>query len=204
MSDYFALLGQPRRPWLNPDELKRDFLALSAQAHPDRVHGSSEAEKRAAQNRYAELNQAYQTLLNPKQRLQHLLELETGTKPAQVQQVPAELTEFFFPIAQLFRQTDAFLVEKAKKTSPLLQVQLFEAAQEWVEKLKAVQQQLNHRQRELEDELRNVDLRWTEEGNNNSAERQNILRQLEELYRLFSYYTKWEAQVQERIVQLSL
>ncbi len=203
MSDYFALLGEPRRPWLDPEKLKKKFLTQSSAAHPDRVHGGTEAEKRSAQERYAELNRAYQALRNPKERLQHIFELETGAKPQQVQQVPAELMEFFFIVAQLFKQTDLFLAEKAKTSSPMLQVRLFETAQDWIEKLKAIQQMLGSRQQGLAAELRRIDEHWAAQERGDSR-RDDLLRQLEELYRLFSYYAKWEAQVQERIVQLSL
>ena len=37
MADYFALLDEPRRPWLDPEELKAKFHALTATVHPDRV-----------------------------------------------------------------------------------------------------------------------------------------------------------------------
>ena len=202
MSDYFALLGEPRRPWLEPEALKKKFLTQSSEAHPDRVHGGTETEKRSAQERYAQLNRAYQALRNPKERLQHLFELETGAKPQQIQHVPAELMEFFFIVAQLFKQTDSFLAEKAKTSSPMLQVGLFETAQDWIEKLKEIQQALGLRQEALAAELRGLDERWPQERGD--SRRDDLLRQLEELYRLFSYYAKWEAQVQERIVQLSL
>ena len=49
MADYFALLAQPRRPWIDSEELKKRFLGLSADLHPDRVHESSPAEKERAQ-----------------------------------------------------------------------------------------------------------------------------------------------------------
>src|SRR5438132_9046006 len=51
MIDYFALLHEPRRPWLDPDLLKQKFISLSAEVHPDRVHLAGEAEKHAAQQR---------------------------------------------------------------------------------------------------------------------------------------------------------
>ncbi len=199
MTDYFSLLAEPRRPWLDPESLKKKFLTLSAAVHPDRVHNSGEEEKSAAQKRYTELNQAYQHLRNPKERLQHLLELETGTKPQQVQQVPADLMEFFFQVGQLFKQTDSFLAEKAKTSSPLLQVQLFETAQDWTEKLNTLQQQLNGRQERLVTELKELDARWVDVAN-----RTLILGRLEELYRLFSYFGRWQSQIQEKIVQLAL
>ena len=56
MIDCFALLNEARRPWIDPELLKQKFLTLSAEAHPDRVHNASEPEKRAAQQRYTELN----------------------------------------------------------------------------------------------------------------------------------------------------
>lgn len=205
MNDYFALLDEPRRPWLDPDLLKRKFLALSAEAHPDRVHGAEDEERRSAERRYAELNQAYNHLRRPKERLQHFLELETGLKPQQVQQIPSGLTQFFIEVAQLFRQTDAFLAEKNKTTSPILKVRLIETGQDWTEKLNALQQELNVRQEELAAQLKSMDAEWLQHHKSGATTQAlEVLSRLEELYRLFSYYTRWESQVQERIVQLAL
>ena len=203
MTDYFSILDQPRRPWLDPEVLKKQFLALSTAVHPDRVHNASDGEKQAAQHRYAELNLAYNQLRQPKERLQHLLELETGAKPRQVQQVPAELTEFFFQIGQLLRQTDAFLTNKAATPSPLLQVQLFETGQSWTEKLTELQRQVHARQGWLLENLRRLDEEWVRNASTQQQDRCGMLRRLEDLYRLFSYFARWESQIQERIVQLS-
>ena len=85
MPDYFALLNESRRPWLNADLLKQKFLALASDLHPDRIHNASDADKSEATKRYAELNAAYNCLLEPKSRLLHLLELESGAKPKDVQ-----------------------------------------------------------------------------------------------------------------------
>ena len=49
MSDSFALLEKPRRPWLDPEELKESFHRLTAAAHPDRdrrLRGLRGAERR--------------------------------------------------------------------------------------------------------------------------------------------------------------
>jgi hypothetical protein len=48
MTDCFDLLGEPRRPWLDAEALKSRFLLLSAEAHPDRVHGGTDEAKAAA------------------------------------------------------------------------------------------------------------------------------------------------------------
>src|SRR5476651_706105 len=143
MSDYFALLNEPCRPWLDAELLKQKFLALSASAHPDKIHSGSESEKSAAAKQFAELNAAYNCLLEPKSRLLHLLELELGAKPKDIQQIPTALADLFAEVATSCRNADTFLVEKNKATSPLLQVQLFERGQDWVDKLNVLQRKLN-------------------------------------------------------------
>src|SRR5438552_3749791 len=117
MTDQFALLNQPRRPWLDVDSLKQKFLDLSSKVHPDRVHNSGGAEKRSAQAHYTDLNAAYTRLREPKSRLLHFLELELGQKPSNVQSIPPDLMDLFLQISQLCREADAFLAEAAAVSS---------------------------------------------------------------------------------------
>jgi curved DNA-binding protein CbpA len=203
MIDCFALLQEPRRPWLDPEALKQKFLALSAQLHPDRVHHASEAEKSEAQRRFAELNSSYQRLRDPKERLQHLLELELGAKPQQVQRIPPELMDVSMEVAGLCRQADAFIVEKGRTSSPLLLVQIFERGQEWAGKLTGLQRQIQCRQGALEAELKRLDAEWEAVENQRGPGRRDTLPRLEELWRLFGFCGRWSAQLQERIVRLS-
>lgn len=199
MPDYFALLDEPRRPWLEPDHLKQKFLGLSAQVHPDKFHAAGETERSAAAKKFAEMNAAYRCLAEPKSRLLHLLELELGAKPKDIQSIPTNLADLFAEVAMTCRQADGFLAEKTRVVSPLLHVQLFERGQEWVEKLQALQQKLNRLLEQLIGALKSLDERWQA-----PAARSEILPSLEELYRLFGYFNRWNSQVQERIVQLSL
>lgn len=184
--------------------MKQRFLALSAEVHPDRVHGASPAEKGAAQRRYAELNAAYQRLRAPKERLQHLLELEGGGKPEQVQRIPPELMEMSMEIAQACRQADTFLEERNRTTSPLLQVQLFERGQELMERLRAVRQEIESRHAILVNELKRLDSDWGPDEVRDGARRRSALPRLEELWRLFGYFARWTGQIEERLVQISL
>lgn len=199
--DYFALLDEPRRPWLEGNLLKQKFLALSANLHPDKIHSASESEKNAASKKFAELNAAYNCLAAPKSRLLHLLELELGAKPADIQQIPNDLANIFAEVSIACGSADRFLAEKAKASSPLLQVQLFERAQEWIEKLNAFQKKLSGLQEQLIAKLRALDTQWI---GGSSETHTNLLNELEELYRLFGYFNRWNGQIQERIVQLSL
>src|SRR5262249_20203694 len=109
MTDPFALLDEPRRPWLDPARLKAKFLSLSALVHPDRTHGATEQEKAVANQRFTELNAAYLRLRELKSRLQVLIELERGTAPSSVQPVGSKYVSLFTQISDLCRKTDTFL-----------------------------------------------------------------------------------------------
>jgi DnaJ-domain-containing protein 1 len=200
MTDYFVLLNQPRRPWLEPDTLKSKFLALAAKAHPDKQRTGSEAERLAANRHYAELNVGYHCLAEPKSRLLHLLELEQGAKPRDIEQIPDALADLFAEVAMTCRNADNFLNDKNQATSPLLQVQQFEQSQEWVERLRGLQTKLAGPNKKLVDALKSLDASWM----SGTGDRTALLNRLEELYRLFGYFNRWNSQIQERIVQLSL
>lgn len=201
MTDYFVLLNEPRRPWLEPEAVKAKFLRLAAETHPDKRHDATEEEKNAANRCYAELNAAYNCLAEPKSRLRHLLELELGAKPRDVQQIPVALADLFAEVATTCRKADDFLAEKGKVTSPLLQVRLFERAQEWIERLNQSQKKLNALRERLTGELKSLDAKWTA---TDGASRRDLLPMLEELYRLLGYFNRWHSQIQERVVRLSL
>lgn len=199
MSDYFALFNEPHRPWLDADLLKQKFLAQSANLHPDKIHSASDDEKNVAAKKFAELNAAYNCLTEPKSRLLHLLELELGAKPKDIQQIPNALADLFAEVAGVCKSTDNFLTEKKRATSPLLQVQFFERGQNWIEQLNSLQKKLNDLREKFLGELKLLDEKWIADENS----RREILPKLEELYRLFSYFNRWNNQVQERVVQLS-
>lgn len=197
MTDYFKLLEQSRRPWLDAEALKQKFLELSAQAHPDRVHSAPEPERRAAERQAAELNAAYQCLREPKERLRHLLELEAGARPADIRAVPPELSEQFFEIGRLCRNADGLIAEKAKRASPLLQAALFARGAEVTEALAAMQQKIGARREELLAGLKVMDAAWDATATEHPRER------LEEIRQLLGYFARWSEQLQERMVKLT-
>jgi curved DNA-binding protein CbpA len=204
-TDYFALLNETRKPWLETEQLKTNFLALSAEVHPDRVHGAPESEKHEANRRYAELNAAYQCLREPKSRLLHLLELELGRRPADVQRIPPGTMDLFVEVGQVCRDVDGFLAQRAKTTSPMMKVQLFASAMEWSDRLNALQQKVNAKKEELSAELLSINPQFETAAPPGSPERQHGLpfERLEQIYRVLSYIARWTEQLQERIVQLS-
>lgn len=205
MTDAFALLSEPRRPWLDPEALKQKFLPLSAEAHPDRIHSASDEAKQQATSRYAELNAAYNTLREPRDRLLHLLELELGAKPKDVQRIPPGTMDLFVEVGQLCRDVDAFIAQRANATSPLVKVQMFERGMEWTEKLQDLQRRINVKREELVAELQGMNAIWENASPIGSPERLSALpmERLEQVYRVFSYIARWTEQIQERIVQLA-
>jgi DnaJ-domain-containing protein 1 len=205
MTDAFALLNEPRRPWLEADALKQKFLSLSNEVHPDRVHSASEAEKERVTSRYAGLNAAHNTLREPRDRLLHLLELEAGAKPSDIQRIPSGTMDLFAEVGQLCRDVDAFLAQRANVTSPLLKVQTFERGLEWTDKLQALQQRINTKRDELTGELQRMNAQWESAPPIGSPQRVEALplERLEQIYRVFSYIARWSEQIRERHVQLT-
>lgn len=201
MTDCFALLDETRRPWLDPEALREKFLAHSARLHPDRVHGATIEEKQVSQQLCAELNSAYLRLRNPRDRLQHLIELELGQRPEPIQEVPPDLLDLCFNLARLFGEAKDSCRERAGITSPLLKVDLMVNRANLTDRLAAVLQELRSREGELLVRLREVDRQW-EQDEARSQPRGKLLGELEEISRSLGFYSRWREQVQENLVQL--
>jgi curved DNA-binding protein CbpA len=199
--DAFALLGVPRRPWLDAEVLKRGFLSLSGECHPDRLHDGTEEQKRGAQERFTELNKAYQSLLDPRERLLHLAELETDSRrTTDVQDIPPGLMSLFFEVGKICRKADALIAEKTAETSPVLKVQMFARGQEEIEELQKVKRAVAFSREALLNEIKSLDTGWEAMD---PSEQNSKLGRLQEIAGLLNYSKKWDAQIEERIVRLS-
>lgn len=205
MIDYFAELGEARRPWLDESSLHARFLKLSAACHPDRVHGASTAERDSAQERFTALNAAYQCLRQPRSRVAHLLALEQGREPSRIVSVPADAMELFTRVGSECHATDRFLEERSKVESPILKVQLFERGMELSDRLMHLQKSLAEAQSQLEQELKDLNAAWESSSDSGSVDRATRLplAELERIQQLLSYYSRWTEQLHERIARLS-
>ncbi len=204
-ADCFALLEVPRRPWVDTDALKGGFLARSTTVHPDRFHGADEATRAAAGNAYSELNTAYQTLREPRERLLHLIELETGSKPRDIQRIPPGTMDLFVEVGQACREGDEFLKEKATAVSPMLKLRLLQAGLEWMDRFQALQARVNGRRDELDAEMKSMNAAWENAPAPGDPSRLGALpiERLETVYRSMSYISRWTGQIQERVVRLA-
>jgi DnaJ-domain-containing protein 1 len=203
MTDHFAALGLPRRPWLDADALKDTFHARSNEVHPDRVHEADEATRRAADTQYAALNSAYQTLREPKPRLHHLLTLERNAKPGDLKTIPEDMVQRFGEVNGLLRQTATLLTARTQAQSTLLQVQLLEQSIPLLEQISRAQAALAASRDSLIVEVKKLDGRWTASFGG-SPRREADLADAERLYHLLGFVDRWAAQLQERMVQLTL
>lgn len=206
MTDAFELLTEPRRPWPDLASLKSRFLTQTGQVHPDRVHGASEDERAAANARYAELNAAYNRLREPKDRLRHLYELETGGAPKDIQRIPPGTMDLFVDVGQTCRDCDAYLVGRSGSTSPMLKLKAFQEGLGWTERLLDLQRRVNARRDALSAELTTLNPVWDSAPAVGSPSRREALplERLEQIYRTMSYITRWTEQIQERVVQLAV
>jgi curved DNA-binding protein CbpA len=191
MIDYFALLEQPRAPWLDPASLKDSYHRKTLATHPDTA-GAGDTERG-----FSELNEAYQALQDPKRRLHHLLELEGHAPSSKDQTVPQELHELFPAIGSL-SQRASLLLEKMKTASSalnrsLLKPQILELQKETKELRETIQA--------LSDaslaQLRLVNARWAKNPTEEIAALSN-------LYLVFAYLKRWSAELDEIAFQLSL
>ena len=106
MTDYFALLDEARRPWLEPEKLKEKYFSLARTAPAD-----------------AELNEAFRVLCDPKLRLHHLLTLE-GADLVAGRPVPAAVADLSWKAGTLLREIERWLARNQAAASTLVRALL--------------------------------------------------------------------------------
>lgn len=74
--DHFALFGLPRTFALDRTLLDQLYRDIQARVHPDKHAHLSDADRRVAMQWATQVNEAYQTLLDPLKRARYLLHLE--------------------------------------------------------------------------------------------------------------------------------
>ena len=187
-SDYFAVLRQARRPWLDPDQLKREYQRLTFERHPDRTDDVDEGSD------FAETTEAYRVLINPKLRLQHLLSLEAPVSDHS--EVPAEIADVFMNTASLVNELDRLLQRRETTTAALARSML-------ATEIKAIQQRAGAALHDLDklhadalDKLQQLDQRW-------DNDRAGTAPELGKLAQRFGYLDRWIEQLREKQFQLS-
>ena len=195
MTDPFALLGEARRPDLNPERVKDTFHRLSREQHPDAIADGGEG---VGDENFARLNQAQATLRDPKARLRSLLELEyPEVRVAGPAIVPPSLADLFAPVLTLLREVDALLAQKTAASSALAKALL--ARQEWAlrEAAAALLEKLASLHAAALAELRAFDAAWDPRPPDAAA-------RLLDLHGRFAYLSRWTEQLRERLFELGM
>ncbi len=187
MTDCFALLDEPRRPWIDTELLKEKYHGLSAVHHPDVAGGGGD---------FAEINHAYQTLADPVARLRHLLELESPDTLSRTQAAPEEIAAFFTPVAAARQGVDAFLRKHATAASPLRKALLSTEQYTAQERLEETIAALQEKEEALLAQVRAADALWV-------TDKAAALAQLPALWQSLGYIAKWLATLRESLFRLA-
>jgi curved DNA-binding protein CbpA len=187
MIDYFALLGETQRPWLDPDALKAKYHTLTASQHPDVAGATAD---------FAEINRAYQTLSDPAARLRHLLDLESPAAMSRTQPVPEDIAAFFTPVAATRQAVETLLKKHAAAASPLARALLSSEQYQVQDSLEQTIAALQQKQETLLLNLREADALW-------QSDRQAALAALPELWQSLGYLAKWLATLRESLFRLA-
>jgi curved DNA-binding protein CbpA len=192
--DPFSLFQLEPAPALDPAALKEQFTRSTAETHPDKFQQAPEPERLAAEARYTELNRAYQTLADPRQRLLALYEATKREKPRDVQRIPPGTMDLFIEVGQACRDLDTFLERKRSAGGALERAALMGDELVLQDTLIGLGTKLGQLGAALEVDLAGLDARWR------SGDRD--LAALEALYRKYSYLARWREQLQERELAL--
>ena len=191
MIDYFALLKQPRRPWLDQEELKQKYQELTLATHPDRIDLES------APSNFANVNEGYRVLSSPRLRLQHLLSLEGIETSKGVQPSSSEFSDLFLAAGDLIHEIDR-LLEKIRNAENALSKSLLRSAiLDQQKRAGAIADQLRQLYENVLQELRAENEHWIDE-------RAKVLARLPDLRRRLVYLKRWIEQIEERQFQLSV
>jgi DnaJ-domain-containing protein 1 len=196
MADYFALLGEERRPYLDPERVTERFRDLSRIQHPDRRQAQAETAEGEFTAEFALLNQAQQTLRDPKLRLGYLLGLEfPEVRLSGPAEVPRELAGWLSPVHALLGQVDDLLARKAAAPSALARALLAREELQLREEVETRFADLKAMYAAAIDGLREYDAAW-QPGTPSGPE------PLLGFYHRFSYLSRWLEQFRERLFQL--
>jgi curved DNA-binding protein CbpA len=188
MTDFFALFETPRQPWLDPKELKQKYYQLTRVAHPDLRPGESA--------QFQQINQAYRVLLDPKRRIQHLLELEAALGLGN-HTVPAHLQELFPRVGEVAQRSRTLLEQAENAAGALSQALLKPATRDLSQKILRLLDELRTLLEERLIELPRLNEIW-------NTDKRNGVELLRTLYEEISYLSRWIAQLEEAQFQLSL
>jgi curved DNA-binding protein CbpA len=193
-SNPFALFELEPAPGLDLAALKERFARATSESHPDKFAQAAESERATVEARYSALNQAYQTLIDPRARLLALYELTKGQKPSDIQRIPPGTMDLFKEVGEMCRELDAFLEKKGAATGRMEKAGLMSEELTLQDSLTDLRMKLEQFGATVDAEIAALDTRWRSGDKNLAA--------LEAVYRKYSYLARWRQQLEEREIAL--
>jgi len=190
----FAPFGLEPGPAVDLAALKGRFARETGESHPDKFQQAPDAERTAAEAHYAQLNRAYQTLIDPRARLLALYEWTKGAKPSDIQRIPPGTMDLFVEVGQACRDLDTFLEQKRVATGRLAKAGLMSQELVLRDTLVLLRMKLETLGAMLEADLQSLDQKWRSGDKDLAA--------LETIYRKYSYLARWRQQLEEREIAL--
>ena len=89
--NYYELLGLEPTYDVDVEDIRQKYFAVVREIHPDRLVADSAPTQRLSMRVSAQLNQAFQVLMDPVQRAEYLLELSGGKAASDDKQVPQQV-----------------------------------------------------------------------------------------------------------------
>lgn len=208
MTDHFATLGVPRRPWLEEADLKARFHALTAAHHPDVALGSPSPEG-AESSFFSSLTVAYRVLADPRARLRHWLELEAPGEAGLLSggAAPPSVADLFLETGAKKQRIDAFLKEQAAAGSAVAKALLMPRHLALQEELEAFLAILEAERARWLERLPALDAAWRQSAsarNQEVRDVQDVLLLLAETARALGFLDRWSAQIREALTRLQI
>jgi curved DNA-binding protein CbpA len=193
-SNPFALFELEPAPGLDLAALKERFARATSESHPDKFAQAAESERATVEARYSALNQAYQTLIDPRARLLALYEWTKGQKPSDIQRIPPGTMDLFKEVGEMCRELDAFLEKKGAATGRMEKAGLMSEELTLQDSLTDLRMKLEQFGATVDAEIAALDTRWRSGDKDLAA--------LEAVYRKYSYLARWRQQLEEREIAL--
>lgn len=150
MRDAFSVFGFERRPLVDAEALKESYLRLAVERHPDLPGGGEE--------KFRDLQQAYQILSQPAARLRHLVELnfpESGRTDG-----PPPHADLFLRVGGAVQAAKAVFSRREKSISALARALVSPEIVSALRQVREARESLRRTLEELEVRLKDFDDRW--------------------------------------------
>lgn len=183
MTDHFAELEQSRRPWLDVEQLKERYHALtrSTASDPDRIGA---------------LTEAFRVLKDPRLRLQHFLQLE-GVRIPPSGAIDEKLADVFMQASEVSHAADRHLLRATTTTNTLAKSLLQDEFQAQYARVREILESLRSQRETNLDRLRIASDSWAQD-------RQSSEMQLVDIYHQLSFLGRWIEQLEAKELELSL